>query len=193
MTLSCNYDLEILYKVIDTETEPDLTVENFETQRFDSARLQVRIISPLMKQFNSASEPRREFPNGLHVWIYEKTGELNAEITANWAIQTMETDLWEARNNVVVTNVDGRILETEQLFWDQKESVLYSERFTKITESNGSTASGDSFWALQDFSRYTLTNRSRVGRTIIYVREEEEEEEENDSDEENDPVEENES
>jgi len=178
--LSCSFDLETINKIIDAETEPDLTFENFETLHFDSARLQMRMISPVVKQFSSASEQRQEFPEGLHVWLYENSGEVSTEITAKWAKRNLETNIWEARDSVVVINADGRVLETEQLFWDANEAILYSERYTKITQSDGSWASGNSFRALQDFSRYTLDNSSGIGRTVIYVRDEE-----NDLDEEN--------
>ena len=174
MMMSCGNDLEIIHKIIDTEIEPDLTGKNVEMQHFDSARLQVRMVTPLMLQFTMTSEQRREFPEGIHVWLYKNTGELNAEITANWAKHNLETNIWEARNNVVVNDVvDGRVIETEQLFWDVNEAIVYSERFTRVTQSDGTMASGDTFWARQDFSAWTLNNRSGVGRTIIFVREDE--------------------
>lgn len=41
--------------------------------------------------------------------------------------------LWEARDEVVVINAEGKKLETEQLFWDMKKEIIYSERYTKLT------------------------------------------------------------
>ena len=173
MLFSCANDMEVIHKFIDPEEEPDLIGTNVEMLRSDSARLQVKMITPLWKSYESAKDVRDEFPKGLHVWLYEKTGELSAEITANWAKHDRTTDLWEARNNVVLTNVEGRKLETEQLFWDQPKGIVYSEKYTKIVESNGNMYSGESFSAKQDLSKYQLKNKSGVGKTTIFIKDEE--------------------
>jgi len=173
---SCTNDMATVNKFIDAETEPDMLGENIEVLFSDSARLQMRLTAPLFKQFNSASEQRREFPQGLHVWLYEKTGELKAELTANWAKQDLATEIWEARSNVVVTNADGQKLETEELFWDPKKGEVYSTKYTKIINQDGSRgASGETFWALQDFSHYKFPNKSGVGSAFILYYEDENE------------------
>jgi len=169
MFLSCANDMEIVHKFIDAETEPDLLGENVELLYSDSARLQMRLITPLLKQFSSAQEQRREFPKGIHVWFYENTGELKAEITANWAKQDLEKDLWEARSDVVLTNAEGQKLETEQLFWDPKKGEVYSVKYTKITQKDGTIATGDTFTSNQDFSKWKLTR----GRATIILKDEE--------------------
>jgi len=160
--------METINKFIDMETEPDLMGENVTMYYTDSARLQMKFFTPLVKQFNSAKEQRREFPEGVHVWLYEKTGELEAEITANQARHDLETDLWEANSNVIVTRSDGQKLETEQLFWDPKKGTVYSVKFTKITREDGTLATGDTFTAKQDFSEWKLTK----GRATIFLSDE---------------------
>ena len=166
---SCVNDMEIVNKFIDAETEPDLVADHVELLYSDSARLQMKMNTPLIKQFASATEQREEFPEGLHVWHYDKNGELKAEIIANWAKHDVATDIWEARSNVVVTNADGQKLETEQLFWDQKKGIVYSEKYTKITNKDGTVATGDRFTARQDFSEWKLTK----GRATIMLNDEE--------------------
>ena len=168
--LSCANDMDTINKFIDAETEPDLVADNVTMLYTDSARLRMKFIAPLVKQFNSAKEQRREFPKGLHVWLYEKTGEIEAEVTANWAKHDIEKDLWEARSNVVVINSEGQKLETEQLFWDPQKGTVYSEKYTKITQKNGTVATGDTFTAKQDFSEYKLSK----GRATIILNEENE-------------------
>ena len=166
---SCVNDMEVVYKYIDEEIEPDMVGDNVEALYSDSARLQMKLSTPLLKQFTSAKEQRREFPEGLHVWFYEKTGELKAEITANWAKQDIENKLWEARGNVVIINDEGSKLETEQFFWDQKKGIVYSEKYTKITNSDGSVFSGNRFSANQDFSKPKLIE----GKGTIVLKDEE--------------------
>ena len=161
--------MEIINKIINAETEPDLVVENITMFYSDSARLQSKLVAPLAIQFNTDKEQRREFPKGLHVWLYEKTGELKAEITANWAKEDIETNLWEARSNVVLINDEGRKLETEQLFWDRNKGIVYSEKYTKITSKNGTVATGESFSSGQDFKNVELLR----GKATIVMEDEE--------------------
>ena len=164
MLFSCVNDMAVVNKFIDTETEPDILSENVELLYSDSARLQMKMRAPLAKLFSSAKEQRKEFPEGIHVWFYEKTGELKAELTANWAKHDEVADLWEARSNVVITTADGEKLETEQFFWDPKKAIVYSEKYTKMTSEDGSMTSGESFSANQDFTNAVF---SRAKATFI--------------------------
>lgn len=166
---SCANDMEILKKIIDPEEEPDITGINVEILYSDSARLQMKMTAPLMKIYESAKEARDEFPKGIHVWFYEKTGELKAELTANWAKHDVKKDLWEVQGNVVITNTEGYKLETEQLFWDPKKGEVYNNKYTKITEPNGNMANGISFWAKQDFKPFRLID----SKATFYVKDEE--------------------
>jgi len=161
--------MDTVNKFIDTETEPDLIGDNVVILYSDSARLLMKMSAPLLKQFTSATEQRLELPLGVHVWFFEKTGEMKAEMTANWAKQDLATDIWEARSNVVVIRADGQKLETEQLFWDPKKAEVYSEKYTKVTMEDGTIATGDTFWARQDFSEYKLMK----GRATIVLKDEE--------------------
>ena len=166
---SCANDMNVVNKFIDTEIEPDVLSENVELLYSDSAKLQVKMLAPLVKLFSSAKEQRKEFPEGIHVWFYEKTGELKAEITANWAKHDEVADLWEAQSNVVITHANGDKLETEQFFWDTKKGIVYSEKYTKMTQEDGSMASGESFSANQDFTDMKFIR----GKATIMINDEE--------------------
>jgi LPS export ABC transporter protein LptC len=156
--VSCTNDMEVVKKFIDTESEPDLVSKNMVMLYTDSARLQTKMSAPVVKQYTSAKEQREECPEGIHVWFYEKTGELKAELTANWAKHDVAADIYEARGNVVITHSDGRKLETEQLFWEPKKGIVYSEKYTKITSPDGTVGTGDSFTTPQDFTKPKLIN-----------------------------------
>ena len=162
--------MEVVNKFIDTETEPDMIGENVVVLYSDSSRLHMKMVTSLIKQFNSAKEQRDEFPEGIHVWFYENTGEFKGEVKANWAKHDKIEKLWEAQSNVVLINAAGQILETEQLFWDTQKAIVYSEKYTKITSEDGTVATGDTFTAKQDFSEWKLSK----GRATIIMRDEEE-------------------
>lgn len=155
---ACSNDMEVVNKIIDPEEEPDLVATNIDILYSDSARLQMKLQAPLVRQFAGAKEPRDEFPEGIHVWFYERTGELKAEITANWAKHDIATNIWEARSNVILVDKSkGSTIETEQMFWDQAKAVVYSSKFTKYTTETGTIATGrNGMYAKQDFSQWKL-------------------------------------
>jgi len=170
MVFSCTNDMEIVKNFIDTESEPDFISKNVVMLYTDSARLQAKMSAPLYKVYNSTKEQREESPEGIHVWFYEKTGEMKAELTANWAKHDVATDLYEARGNVVVTNNEGKKMETEQLFYDPKKGIMYSEKYTKITSPDGSVATGNTFTTVpHDFTKFNL---SKAKATIVLKDEE---------------------
>jgi LPS export ABC transporter protein LptC len=158
---SCANDMKTVNKIIDPEEEPDLTAYNVELLYSDSARLQMKLKAPFVQQYAGKKDPRDEFPQGVHVWMYEKTGELKAEIVANWALHDHTTKIWEAKSNVVITNSEGQQIETEQFFWDQKKAEVYSTISTKWTFPNGTVQVGKKgMWAKQDFTGYKLFSGS---------------------------------
>ncbi|MDR0712876.1 MAG: LPS export ABC transporter periplasmic protein LptC [Bacteroidales bacterium] len=155
--VSCSNDMQVIHKIVDPDEEPDLTAFNIEMMYSDSAVLQMRMKTPVIKQFTSAKEPKDSFPEGIHVWMYEKTGELKAEITANWALHDHSSKIWEARSNVVISNSKGEKLESEQMFWNQEKGTVYSDKFTKYTSPTGNVATGrNGMFARQDFSELKL-------------------------------------
>jgi LPS export ABC transporter protein LptC len=170
---ACTNDMAVINKIIDPEEEPDHVATNIEVLYSDSARLQMKLTAPLTKLYQMAKEPRDDFPEGIHVWIYKKTGELEAEITANWATHNATTNIWEARSNVVITAADGRVMESEQFFWDQSKGEVYSNIFTRVTMPNGTVQMGEKgMWARQDFTKWRLIK----GKGAIVLDEEKEDE-----------------
>ncbi|MDR1667783.1 MAG: LPS export ABC transporter periplasmic protein LptC [Bacteroidales bacterium] len=170
---SCSNDMQVIHKIVDPDEEPDLTAYNMEMVYSDSAVLQMRMKAPVIKQFSSAKEPKDSFPEGIHVWMYEKTGALKAEITANWALHDHTTKTWEARSNVVISNSKGEKLESEQMFWNQEKGTVYSSKFTKYTSPTGNIATGrNGMFAKQDFSEFKLL--SGYGTMIFSEKENEE-------------------
>ena len=54
-------------------------------------------------------------------------------IKAKYAKKLEDEMLWEARNEVVIINAEGKKLETELLYWDMKKELIYSDRYVKLS------------------------------------------------------------
>ncbi len=136
---------------------PTLTVENLETTMLDSGRVKHRLITPLLIRYENTDEPYDDFPKGLHFLSYKMNGEISAQIKCNNARHYSKTDLWELNNNVEAINEKGEILNTEQLFWDMKKKLIYSDKHVKIT-TKSDIINGIGFESKDDLSNYTIKN-----------------------------------
>ncbi|MBN2481752.1 MAG: LPS export ABC transporter periplasmic protein LptC [Bacteroidales bacterium] len=165
---SCKNDFETINALTSELKLPDLTGYDVEIVYHDSGMMQGRIITPELNRYDRVEEPYIEFPQGLKVYFYDGDLDVESYIQANYAIFNQKTELWEARNNVVAENLfTGEKLETDQLFWDQENRAVYSEKFSKITNKDGVFYGEDGFDANEDLTQLTL----KGARGTAYVSE----------------------
>ena len=92
--------------------------------------------------------------------FYDSLFNITTTITGDYGIHYQDKKQMEARKNVIVTNFEtGERLDTEELIWDQKKEVIYSNKFVKITSEDG-VLFGDGLEAEQDFSKRRIINPS---------------------------------
>ena len=64
---------------------------------------------------------------------------------------------------IKVKNVNGDLLETEHLIWNEKKEIVYTEEFVKITTKN-EVIYGKGLVSNQDFTKYTI---KKISGTIM--------------------------
>ena len=154
---SCKNDIETINAMTSGLNIPDVSGFDVEIIFHDSGWMKGRIVAAEANQFERIEEPYTEFPQGLKVYLYDKNENLESYIEANYAIFYQEDELWEVRNKVIGERlVTGEKLETDLLFWNQKEKRVYSDHFTKITNPDGVYYGEDGFEANEDLSQYEL-------------------------------------
>ncbi len=127
------------------ETVEEENTEALMTQRGDSLVIiqsqngnkKYRFQTPLMEGYELARDPYREFPKGIDIITYaDSTDQIESTLVADYAIEFVNQELWEAKGNVVATNAKGQRLETQQLFWNRKTGKVYSNIDSKITQGS---------------------------------------------------------
>lgn len=135
-------------------TGPLIENKDVVTLYSDSAKLLVKLQAPLQQEFENGDGV---FPEGLYVEFYEKPGQMTSTLKANYARQDRNKDIYQAKGNVVVDNLQKQEkLETEELFWDKRKQEIYTDKFVKITTAE-EIITGTGLRAAQDFSRYSIT------------------------------------
>ncbi len=154
---ACKNDIEMVKALTDEIELPDLSGYDIELTFTDSGMLKGRITAPEVHQYLRREEPYYEFPKGMKTVFYDASGRPKSFIQARYAIYYENKQLWEARNQVVAESPsEGKKLETEHMFWDQREKRIYSDNFTKITNPNGVFNGEFGFEAQEDLSRWEL-------------------------------------
>jgi len=164
---SCKNDIEIINTLTTVSDFPTESIQHLESIYSDSAKIQIRIKAAEVKRYGNANEPYMEFPKGIEVLFYNDQAEVSSQLTANFAIYYETEKLWEARDSVVAINVNGEVLNTDLLFWDEERSLIYSNKFVKITTPD-EVLFGEGFEANQDFSDWII----KKPKGTIYLEEE---------------------
>lgn len=105
---------------------------NFQTLFTDSGEVRFSLEAPKLLRYENDGKPFVEFPKGIELVKYDANQNIISSITANYAKQYPNEDKWEAKNNVVATNLEGDTLKTEHLIWEEKNEKFYTEEFVKI-------------------------------------------------------------
>ena len=138
---------------------PAVSAYDIEFTYSDSAMVQVRLLAPTMHSYDG-EDSYMEFPDGFEVIFYDSLMNITSRITANYGINYQERRLMEARSDVVVNNYDtDEQLNTEELIWDMRREIIYSNKFVKITTGDG-VLYGDGLESDQTFTSRRIINPS---------------------------------
>jgi LPS export ABC transporter protein LptC len=155
--LACENDIEKINALTSELNLPAQTGYDVEITYSDSGKIIGKLFTPELYKYDDDKEPYIEFPKGMKVVFYDKNEEFESYIRANWAKYYEKKELWEASNNVVARNVKkGEQLNTEQLFWDQSLGIIFSDKFSKIVNADGTFYGENGFQAKEDLSKWKL-------------------------------------
>lgn len=142
--VACKNDMEEVKEISSFETFPTLEAEDVTVLRSDSGQIVFRAETPLVQQYSNAENPYKEFPRGLKIKLMDKEQNVTTKMSANYAIHKEEEEKWIARHDVEIIDKNGRIINTEYMVFDMKKGKIYSDQFTKFTETDA-TIYGNGF------------------------------------------------
>lgn len=161
ITLSCvtkMEDIDNLTSGLEASVE---VATNVEILYSDSAQIKVKISGPTMNRYLDNSNPREEFPDGVHVEFFGPDGQIESWLDADYAVRETKKSRIVTRYNVNLYNEKNEKLETSELIWDEKADKVYTNRFVMITQpERGDTSYGHGFIANNDFTRFEIQKNS---------------------------------
>ena len=97
----------------------------------------------------------------IYVEKFDTLFQTEASIKADTAYYYDKKGLWELIGNVEVESLQGEHFETSQLFWDQKQEKVYSDKFMRI-EQEDKIITGIGFESNQDMTQYKIFNSQGI-------------------------------
>ncbi len=129
---ACENDIEKIKAFSSPENLPTAEITDFETMSTDSGKVSFTLKAPRLLRFEIDGKEYVEFPEGMELKEYDTNGNVVSSIRADYAKEFVKENKWEAKNNVVATNIKGDTLKTEHLFWEREKGIIYTEDYVKI-------------------------------------------------------------
>lgn len=142
---SCDSNLKDVQKINISEFSPSGDADSITLKYTDSGRIKAILVASKMLDFATVKYPFTEFPKGINVTLYDQKAK-RTFIQSDYAVQFKGTDLIDLQGNVKISTEDNQVLETQQLYYDQKNAWFFTEGKFKFSAPKGiSTGEGIDF------------------------------------------------
>lgn len=155
---ACVNDLDSIDKVTYDPKAPIEVAQNLEVIYKDSGFAQMKIFATIAETYRSP-EHLTKLKDGLKIDFYSLKGEVVSTLTSYYGEINFTTGKVFVRDSVVLYNHEKKqYLETEELFWNQNDSTIYTEKNVIIrTDGKGITGRGKGLKTTQSFDKYVIT------------------------------------
>src|SRR3970040_2712996 len=157
MFFGCESNFKEVQKINFKEFVPSGDADKVNLKYTDSGLIKVILFSPKMLYVSSVDFPFTEFPKGIDVTLYDNKAK-TTRVTSNYAVSYKLTNIIDLQGKVKIVSQNGQTLETEQLYYDQKNEWFFTEKKFKLTDLKGSS-NGQGI----DFSKdFKVINSQRI-------------------------------
>lgn len=136
--ISCESNFKEVQKMGVSEFTPSGEADTINLKYTDSGRITAVLVSPKMLDYSMVEFPFTEFPDGIDLTLYDAKGK-KTYVKSNYASSFKGTDLIDLQGNVRISNDNGDLLQTEQLYFDQKNEWFFTQKKFKFTSPKGVT------------------------------------------------------
>jgi LPS export ABC transporter protein LptC len=159
--LSCSNKLEDIDKITLKELSKTEIAKNVKIIYSDSAIIRMIIVAPFMQSSISLENPKKIFPKGVSVDFFDNNQHKSSQLSANFAEYLENERIINLKDSIVIRNYKNEILETEELFWVEKDSKIYSKKFVKIT-TESEIIHGYGFSSNMEFTNWEIDSVSGI-------------------------------
>ncbi len=151
--ISCVNDIDTIKKVTYDPKSPDNVTQNLEVKYTDSGYAKIQLFAKLAETYTKP-ESIMKLKDGLRVNFFSDDGKIVSYLTALYGEINYTKGIMYVRDSVQLYNIEKQQrLETEELIWNQKDSLIYTNK-SVIVRTKGGILFGDGIRTQQDFEFY---------------------------------------
>jgi LPS export ABC transporter protein LptC len=152
---SCESNFKDVQRINTVAFSPVGQTENINLKYTDSGKVKAILVSPLMLDYSNLQYGFNEFPKGVNVTLLDESSK-KSYVVSDYAITYAKTDIIDLQGNVKITSNDGKVLQTDQLYYDQKNEWFYTEKKFKFTDGEGGYLEGPGIDFSKDFRIFNM-------------------------------------
>lgn len=150
---SCVNDLDSINKVTYDPKSPDNVTQNLEVKYTDSGFAKIQLFAKLAESYTKP-ENVMKLKDGLKINFFNDDGTVVSCLTARYGEINYTQGKLFVKDSVQLYNFSKKQrLETEELIWNQKDSLIFTEKAV-IVKTPGGIMYGDGIKTHQDFDQY---------------------------------------
>ncbi|MEN9699418.1 MAG: export transporter periplasmic protein LptC [Bacteroidota bacterium] len=152
---ACENDMEQVQRISFDTNAPDETTKNLVLLYADSSYARVEIHAAIAETYRGKEELTK-IKDSLRVNFFDATGNIVSTLSALYGEINYSKGELMVRDSVRLYNFTKKqTLETEALFWNQRDSSIFSKSSVIVRSPKGRIF-GEGIKTKQDFSRYEL-------------------------------------
>lgn len=156
---SCESNLKDVQRIYKTSFVPTGEADSINLKYTDSGRVKSILQSLKMIDYSTAKNPFVEFPKAVLVTLIDANGNKTI-VVADKAISYKKTEVIDLIGNVQIKTYDGKVLETNQLYFDQKNEWFFTDEAFIFKEADGSFLQGIGIDFSKDFKIFNMQNNN---------------------------------
>lgn len=135
-----------------TAVEEAVNVESYLSQ---GAVMKAKLTAPLMLRIQTDT-PAYEFPKTLHVDFYNDSTQVESQLFAKYGRYMQNQNKVLLQDSVMVFNIKGDTLRTNELWWDQNKGNFYTDKPVSIHKGHSDIINAIGMTATQDLEDINL-------------------------------------
>lgn len=151
---ACNHPIEGVPLVVQDTIFPVQTVYQSKVMYSEEGEVKVKLSCGILHHYEG-EEPITKMDSGVELLFFDSLDEVTSKLTSIRATMEKEQTILRALDSVVVVNIDGDILETDELIWEKSQRKIYSDKWVKVTTPD-EVIFGNGLVANEDFTNYTV-------------------------------------
>lgn len=153
---SCQQKSEELIDIkFNPDSVPTMDTESVITLISDSGITRYKLITKNWQVFDKAKDPYWFFPEGLYLERFDSLFNVEAIIYGDTAWHYLDKKLWRLKGNVNSQNMKGEKFLSDELFWDQRQEKIYSDKYIEIQKGD-TQLKGYGFESNQEMTEYRI-------------------------------------